>query len=657
MVGIMDVAHDQTDAFNQLQKKFDQLLVKLADAREFAKPTYANQMLEICRRFLNIPGGVQFLYDNIGKLIEAGIFHQSDWHEPHFLQSYITPQTFAGSAQSTITLECLSELRWLALANGDYTQDNITQEMAQNYLREVLALNLDLVFKHSTEASRQRKLSGVYNLFDYLVDHIGYGDILEQVVSEIWRILKQRPILNSHIIDMITQLAVCLVDPEIKTPRGADSLISALFGPTPASQPDPGVDEYQQALAGMDTPSLQQEAASFARAMHETGLVSVYHAVYLRYVLEQDNTDLVIQCLGLSSTGIDSLMTYRDLVNRLIMDSITTDTAQAVFGLSCLLERGILYDPSLAPNLWRLILIHLHPDTEAALYGVFGQAQPAKTVLLAGVIQVLGLPFGIGQGDNPTCQAARALSMWSYSDPNYLMQIIAWAARDQVISMHFEGQAIQSNILLEESGEIFHTELDPVSLVTVPHLDRIYLEMGRMSAGRGEDPHKWVNPEFHGWWVGRGFDIAVDINTGNLINHEQFIRDFYAYYHPYYNGNKPVIYPQPAGIAITDSSGTYIGWHAITIVRLNLDNQGIMRVYFFNPNNDSGQDWGNGVKVSTEGNGELHGQSSLPVEQFVSRLYIFHYDPLEKGDSSSVPQQEIVSIQEMAQQSWAVDRV
>lgn len=653
----MNLVHDQSDAVEQLQVKFDQLLVKLADAREFAKPSYANQMLEICRRFLNTPDGVRFLYDNIGRLVDAGIFHQTDWEHPHFLQSYLTPQTFTGSGQSTITLECLSELRWLALSNGDYAQDNVTPEMALNYLREVLALNLDLVFRHSTEVSRQRKLFGVYNLFEFLVEHVGYGDILEQVVSEIWRILKQRPILNNHIIDMITQLAVCVTDPDIKTPWGGDSLISALFGPTAASQTDPGVEYYRQALESMDMPSLQQEAASFARAMHETGLVSAYHAVYLRHALEQENADLVTHALGLSSTGIDSYMTYRELVNRLITDAITPDTAQAVFGLACLLERGILFDPSLAPNLWRLILLKLHPDTEAGIYEVFGKAQPAKTVLLAGVIQVLGLPFGIGQGDNPTCQAARALSLWSYSDPNYLMQIIVWAARDQVISMHFEGQTIRSDDLQEESGDEFHTELDPVSLITVPHLDRVYLEMGRLSAGRGEDPHKWVNPEFHGWWVGRGFAIAVDVDTGNLVNHEEFVRDFYAFYHPYYNGNKPVIFPQPAGIAVTDSFGEYVGWHAITIIRLNLDNQGTMRVYFFNPNNDSGQDWGNGVKVSTEGNGELHGQSSLPVDQFVSRLYIFHYDPLEKGDSTTMPREEVDSICEMARQSWAIDRI
>ena len=67
---------------------------------------------------------------------------------------------------------------------------------------------------------------------------------------------------------------------------------------------------------------------------------------------------------------------------------------------------------------------------------------------------------------------------------------------------------------------------------------------------------------------------------------------------------EPVIHPQPAGIAVTDSNGMYLGWHAITIVRVGLDQSGEMRVYFFNPNNDSGQDLGLGIVVSTHGSGE-----------------------------------------------------
>lgn len=68
----------------------------------------------------------------------------------------------------------------------------------------------------------------------------------------------------------------------------------------------------------------------------------------------------------------------------------------------------------------------------------FGTAVPAEALLLEGVLCMLGQPLGVGQGNNPTCQSARALSMWAYNDPDYLLQMVTWAARDDEIIMHFE---------------------------------------------------------------------------------------------------------------------------------------------------------------------------------------------------------------------------
>ena len=268
-----------------------------------------------------------------------------------------------------------------------------------------------------------------------------------------------------------------------------------------------------------------------------------------------------------------------------------------------------------------------------------------------------GQPLGVGQGNNPTCQSARALSMWAYNDPDYLLQMVAWAARDNEIVIHFEGQPVSSARSVGGVASEVTLDLDPVSLVVVPHLDRIYVEMGRLCVGRQGDPHKWVNPEFHGWSAGRGFAINVDVATGKLHDLEGFIRHFYASYHPYYNGNQPLIHPQPAGIAVTDSAARFIGWYAITILRAALDPEGEMRIYFFNPNNDSGQNWGDGVKVSTSGNGERFGESSLPFEQFTSRLYIFHYDPLERGEPAEVNEDALRRVTEGVYRSWGLDRV
>ena len=82
-----------------------------------------------------------------------------------------------------------------------------------------------------------------------------------------------------------------------------------------------------------------------------------------------------------------------------------------------------------------------------------------------------------------------------------------------------------------------------------------------------------------------------------------------------------------------------------------------MRVYFYNPNNDSGQDWGDGVIVSTSGNGERFGEASLPFERFASRLYIYHYDPLERGEIVSVTSEELENVKYYLHRSWGASRL
>jgi len=181
--------------------------------------------------------------------------------------------------------------------------------------------------------------------------------------------------------------------------------------------------------------------------------------------------------------------------------------------------------------------------------------------------------------------------------------------------------------------------------------------MGHLCAPRGEDPHRWINPEFHGWWVGRDFAIAVDISTGALADYEAFVRDFYGHYHPFCNGLTPVIHPQPAGLAVTDATGAFIGWHAITLLRVALDQDEVMRIYFYNPNNDSGQDWGQGVVVSTQSHGERHGEASLPFPELASRLYIFHYEDALTPARNAAPDDEVAQVMSMATSSWASDRI
>ncbi len=632
-----------------LLSKFDDAVRLLSQAPAFSKPAKLPRVMDTARRILMQEGGCAALEARAADFESAGVFAGSDWETPQFLVPTLTTFSLKSADANMVVIEALSELRLLAVAKGDYLHALVSQEHAHHYLTQVMAINLWLVFNAPSEAERetQGRLATIpRQLFKHLADRIGYEHVIDQLIDEIWRILKQRPIQVDPIKQMITQIALCQVNPEIDlgaSGQGADRLGSSLFGPTQACREDPGVELYRERLERMDNAALQAESTGFARAMHDTGLVSPYHTVLMRYLLEEGD-HLLSEALGLSSTGRDCLLCYRELVHALIRSGVYPATAQAVYGLALLLERGILYQPPVAPAMWRQLNLKLSEWSEARLNIAYGDDASPRARLIEGVLCMLGLPLGVGQGNNPTCQSARALSMWAYNDPDYLLQMVAWAARDDEIIMHFEGQSISSMESASGVASELPMDLDPASLIVVPHLDRIYAEMGRRCIGREGDPHRWVNPEFHGWWSGRGFSINVDVATGQLIGVDSFIRHFYASYHPYYNGNQPLIHPQPAGIAVTDSAARFIGWHAITILRASLDPNDVMRIYFYNPNNDSGQDWGDGVKVSTSGNGERFGEASLPFAQFTSRLYIYHYDPLERGELATVTEEELESV-------------
>lgn len=647
---------------DRLEASLEQAVLRLERARPFAKIAHLKPVLDIAQRIMRQPDGIARLYRYAPRADAAGLFSGTSWDDPATLLPGMVKETLDNGRPETIVLECLSELRLLAIANSAWARPGMPAQHARHFLSQILALNLSRLFGAADEAQRVRSGpldSAVDRHLQYLLTHVGFEDILGELIDEIWRILAQRPIQIDHVKAMVTQIAATLVrgvGDLGETRLAADRLINALFGPTHGSFGDPGLDAYCAHLQAMDTQNLQHEAYGFSRAMHDTGLVSDYHAAFLRWLLENGQASLIADALGLSSSGKEVLRLHEELAHSLIAEAVHPATAQAVYGLTMLIERGIFYLPPIAPALWRQIGLKLSAQSKATIASAFGAAHPPRVFLLAGVISVLGQPLGVGQGNNPTCQSARAISMWSQNDPDYLLHLVARAARTDGLVMHFEGRRLASADLPLGLMRSAPLDTDPVSMILAPHLDRIYNEMGRLCAGRGEDPHRWINPELHGWWVGRDFLIAVNVADGKLKDYDAFVNRFYCSYHPHYNGDQPVIHPQPAGIAVTDAAANFVGWHAITLLRVTKDPAGVMRVYFYNPNNDGGQNWGNGVVVSTHGNGERFGESSLPFLEFVSRLYIFHDVPSASPPALRVPLVELQAVSEMARASWAETR-
>ncbi len=652
----MAIEHSNQD-INRLLANFDKALEQLKQARQ-SDPTARNtEVLTASLQVMADPEGLDALYARVPAMEANGLFTHTDWGNPAILQPALAVRTLRQGTPDYTAIEALSELRLLAVAMGDYRHTGISAERARNFLTQVTALNLDLLSGQMSEADRERPdgLGEIVNsLYQFLLNRLGYESILDRLVDEVGRLLAQRPIQTDSIKQMVSQIAKCLFDPEIETTgmHKAARLVSALFGPTKGCRDDPGFAVYGERLATMDESALIDEAQGFASGMQGTGMVSPYHPLLLRH-LRQHQDDLIPRALGLSITGNDVLQSYRQIVLKLIDEVVHPETSQAVYGLALFLERGSLFTPPVAAGLWRQIELKLCTAASDKLSAVFGDAHPPRVYLLAGVMSLLGQPLGVGQGNNPTCQSVIGLSMWSFNDADFLLQLVAWAARDDDVVMRFEGQQIASQHLAPGLAKEPPTDVDPVSLILTPHLDRIYIEMGRLCGVRDDDLHRWINPEMYGWWVGHGFLSVISRETGKIHEYGDFIRHFYACYHPYYNGNIPVIHPQPAGIAVTDSGGRMVGRHAITIVRVNLDRDDEMRLYFFNPNNDSGQDWGQGINCSTQGNGERHGEASLRFVEFASRLCVFHYDPRELGDISMVPETDVARAIDLGLNSWA----
>ena len=625
---------------------------------------HQTRLLAQTTRLLDDPAGVAALFDDAPRFDAAGVFVGSDWDLAANLQPSLVRGALTGGG-STASLEALSQLRLLTVAMGRSTRDDMTSADARSFLDDVVARNIDLLFPESNEVRRERggaELDRAQRLFTLIADRLGSSGIIRSLVDECERVLLQRPIVVTRVDAMLETAERALAlesadeSPDTDEIERVRALIAARRGPTETARRNPDVAEYGTALSAMDDAELATEAREMGERMDATGLVSPPHATLLRFVSSNAPT-LVADALALDPVGRVSLAEYAGVVGDLIARAVAPETARCVYGLSRLLNRGVLFSQPVAPGLHRLLVVDIAPTIAEQLRAQAPDSDlDANALLVAATLSVIGQPRGIDQGNNPTCQAARGISLWSQNDAGYLLDLIAHAVRDDEVVMHFEGDALRSGTLAFGLAGELDPELDAVSLVLTPHLDKLYMEMSRRTIGRGEDGHRWVNPEFHGWWVHRDFASAVEPGTGDIRAFDDFVRLFHATYHPVHNGDREVVYAQPCGVVSTDPNGEFVGWHAVSIQRVARDPDGEFRVYFFNPNRDKGQAWGPDMQTSTRGRGELEGESSLPFEQFAMRLYVFHYPAAEMGDPALVPADIVERVRAGVASSWGASR-
>jgi hypothetical protein len=414
-------------------------------------------------------------------------------------------------------------------------------------------------------------------------------------------------------------------------------------------------------LADCSESELKDEADSLGRFLQATGLSNGYLGVFVMKA-NHENPDLVPLALGLSPSGKAEWSHHQKRVSNLIEQVLTPHNYQCLYGLAMMLEKSLFARRAVRASLNNLLLAKIHSQIQKRILKSVIQPHDsvtAKQYLIGATFGMLGQPLGVGQGNNATCQSARGLSMWSQHSPAKLINMIITIATQNSLVMRFETQELESIKLGKGLIDKLDYNLDAVSAILVPHLDKVYNEMMRRATHRGEDPHKWVNPALYGSWIQMGFAGVYDYLTQSIHDFKGFVRIFYAGFHPDFNGNKKMVYPNPVGIFITSNRGDMVGFHAISLLRVKQNpNTGEVRCYFLNPNNEGRQDWGQEIKPTVYGNGERAGESSLPFHQFVARVYAFHYNKLEvQQHLENVPQPEIDKVYELAKVSWGTSYV
>lgn len=604
--------------------------------------------------------GLQLIFDHIILIDRAGVFEGTPWEDPKGLIAYLVKGTLCASPPSNV-LELLSELRMLKIAIGEYDHPKVSKENAADFLEDVLVNTFDLAYRDLTEQMRinvtTEELYRIKTLFDFILVHFSPDNLKAKLAREVATIADQRPILTHRLEALLGMIRKRIdLDPADPIDQRLLYYIDALFHPTQRTREEGSVEDYLHWIESAGDLKIRMECEWMGQSLQTTGLVSEHQYALLKYLAKHQKLAMIPDILQLNAHGKAEFDRHHDLVLRLISDFLLKTNKQVIYGLKKILERTLLSRRPVWNALQQLMETEIHPKIATNLHksSLEHKDTPALQLLVGGTISVLGQPLGIGQGNNPTCQSARGISMWSQQAPAKLLNMITHVAYNNMLDFRYEGALIESNSI-EDREEDYYANLAPVSVVLVPHLDHIYGQMMQKALVKhaGMDPHISVNPAFYGHWIQTGFASCYNTLLGAVKDYDTFVRTFYASFHPAFNGGHHLVYPVPVGIFITSSRAEFLGFHAISLLRVVKDEQGEYRAYFFNPNNEGRQNWGQGIKPTVAEHGERHGESSLPVHHFVSRVYAFHYNTKGAEEArQEIPTEMVEAVTHLAKESW-----
>lgn len=651
-----------TLTIDQLEDRFLNCLKDFQDAPSFTKDDKRKRLISqidlLCRK----EEGVELLYHRLPDLDQSGFFNGTVWENPNNLVAGLVKGTLL-AGPPTSTVEVMNELRILSISEGRINHPEFSAEQAYGFIHDMLVNTFELAFEdfsHEGWSNRyaEGELKKIKMLFQLVRQRVDLQQIKPHLLEKIEVIVAHRPIVVTRIKRMLSVINQELeLDLSDEQDRKLNYYINALFGPSELARKYKSDGQYETALENLSYAALKQECETIGQHMFDTGLVSEHQLVLLHFVLKH-HSDLVPDVLALNAHGRADYERHQRFVEEVIQGFIVPGNKQAIYGLARVLQRNILSRKTAWHAINRLVKIEVHPEVAKRLkQGNLTKfnLSPMQS-LIGGTLCVLGLPLGVRQGNNPTCQSARGISMWSRHAPAKLINMLIDGATGNNVVFRYEGAQIQSGDVLEGLTQQFDFQLDPVSIILVPLLDKVYNEMMKQAGLKhfGKDPHASVNPAFYGHWIQTGFRSVYNAALHAVQKYDEFVRIFYASFHPDYNGGHHLIYPVPTGIFITDSSAQMLGYHAISLLRIEkAPETEEWRAYFFNPNSQGKQDWGQGIQPTVWGNGERHGESSLPVHEFVSRVYAYHYNELRLEDKHlKVPADKVAQITKLSKESW-----
>lgn len=599
--------------------------------------------------------GVEALLERMPALVSSGFFSGTVWEDPARLLPPLVKSSILAPSPGGV-IEAASELRLLGVALGRVHYASYSSDQARQFLQEAVVMNLELL---QMGASEQHRLAGgaaldrARRVMALVVDRLPFHHFSKVLLMEVEALCRQRRILTAAAVDMIRRAERYADHEGSPTQRRLTRFVDAVVGVTELARRHPDHDGYRRALEAASDDDLESEAKAFGRSLQDTGLAGPQHAVLVRALTHRAKRRVLARALGLDRVGRAELWRHEALVADLTREAITPATPLAIAGLAGCLDRTVLSQTEVAAGLRNLLRRAPCPPAASRLMASrpFTEEDCApRALLLAGALAVLGNPLGVGQGDNPSCQGARGLSLWSQVAPGYFLELLTSAAFEDCTRIRFRGVELCSRDL-PDAPRPTDLRLDPASVVLVPHLQRTYTAMLEAVRDMPGDPHRYVNPGLYGPWIPTGFECVFP-EDGRGADLRGFVRRFLTVHHPGAAAVEP-IHPRPLGLVVTSVHGTYLGLHAVSLQRVAMDADGVARAYIFNPNDDGRQNWGQGIVTSTFGHGERPGESSLPLTALASRVYAFHFHEHEIEHPERVPAEDVERAAVLAEESWA----